>query len=146
SPPTRSTRLAAQRRRRRCASVMGSRVLRSRSPPEPLSGWHSARQSQTTTAAFTGFFEVGGGRSFLEIERKRTLIRRASRAVVCRVHAVAVPIVGEDCSRFMPQARRRLRLSAARPLSFTTRALNATGATAKQSSQKSALIMLCIVG
>jgi hypothetical protein len=35
SPPTRSTRLAAQRRRRRCGSGMGSRSLRSPSPHEP---------------------------------------------------------------------------------------------------------------
>jgi hypothetical protein len=44
---------------------------------------HSARQSQTTTADFTGFLEVGVGLPFLEIEGKRRLIRRASRAVVC---------------------------------------------------------------
>ncbi len=39
SQPTRSTRLAAQRRRRRCGSGMGSRVLKTLSPHEPLSGW-----------------------------------------------------------------------------------------------------------
>jgi hypothetical protein len=32
---------------------------------------HSARQSETTTAGFTGFFEVGVGLPFLEIERKK---------------------------------------------------------------------------
>jgi hypothetical protein len=32
---------------------------------------HSARQSQTTTAAFTGFFEVGVGWLFLEIEARK---------------------------------------------------------------------------
>ncbi len=35
-PPTRSTRLAARRRRRRCESDMGSRVVMSLSPHEPL--------------------------------------------------------------------------------------------------------------
>jgi tetratricopeptide (TPR) repeat protein len=57
STPMRSTRLAAPRRRRRCGSGMGSRVLTklSRREPHPLAA-HSARKSQTTTAGFTGFF------------------------------------------------------------------------------------------
>jgi hypothetical protein len=34
---------------------------------------HSARQSETTTAGLTGFFEVGGGPPFLEMRaEKRT--------------------------------------------------------------------------
>jgi hypothetical protein len=32
---------------------------------------HSARQSQTTTAGFSGFFEVGMGGLFLEIESEK---------------------------------------------------------------------------
>jgi hypothetical protein len=39
SPPTRSTRLAVQRRRRRCGRSMGSRVRIALSPREPLCVW-----------------------------------------------------------------------------------------------------------
>jgi hypothetical protein len=57
-PPTRSTRLAAQRRRRRCGSDMGSQSLRSPKPDEPLFplAAHSARKRQTTTRPFSLIF------------------------------------------------------------------------------------------
>jgi hypothetical protein len=48
----------------------GSRVLRNLSAHETSIrlAAHSARQSETTTAGFTGFFEIGVGWLFLEIE------------------------------------------------------------------------------
>jgi hypothetical protein len=63
---------------------MGSRVLRSLNPSEPLSelAAHYAHQSQTTTATFTGFFEVVVGCLIWKSKAKRRLIRRASGAVV----------------------------------------------------------------
>ena len=66
SPPTRSTRLAAQRRRKRCGSGMGSRVLMRLSPHKPLSGWPRTlfAKVKQQRRGFTGFFEVGGWTTF----------------------------------------------------------------------------------
>jgi hypothetical protein len=63
-----------------------------------LSGWprNSARQNETTTAGFTGFFEVGVGDTFWKSRTKkegsfRRVLRRYLRALRGRV----VPMAGE---------------------------------------------------
>jgi hypothetical protein len=97
SPLTRSTRLAAQWRRRRCGSGMGSRVLMSLSPHEPLSDWPrtllaKVKQQRRALAAFlkSGWAIFSGNRS-----RKRGPVRRAP----CSCHESLMPMI--------PMARRK---------------------------------------
>src|SRR5262249_35427268 len=80
SPPTRSTRLAAPRRRRPCGSGMGSRVLTTLSESGHdlyPAGRALCCKSQTTNGGLYREFEVGCGRPFLKSGAKRRLIRRA---------------------------------------------------------------------
>src|SRR5262249_44443560 len=88
SPPlslaTRSMRLAAQRRRRRCGNGMGSRVVTTLSTPHVYQGWLRTLlvKIKQQRRGFTGVFEVGGRRHFLEIEDEKEAHSTRIRAVV----------------------------------------------------------------
>jgi tetratricopeptide (TPR) repeat protein len=107
SPPMRSTRLAAQRRRRRCGSGMGSRVLTTQSAHERLSGWPrtllaKVKQQRRALAAFLKWGwaalsrnRAGKGGSF-----------DARPAPSSGVQAlVVIPMATKDCFGFMSQMR-----------------------------------------
>ena len=114
SPPTRSTRLAAQRRRKRCGSGMGSRVLMRLSPHKPLSGWPRTlfAKVKQQRRGFTGIFEIGVGPTSLEIEMGRGPVRRGSP----RHALVVIPMAAKDCFGFMSHMRpTALRLRTASP-------------------------------
>ena len=58
---------------------------------------HSARQSQTTTAGFSGFFEVEVGLPFLEIDGKKEAHFEAHPAPSSALQAVVViPVAAKD--------------------------------------------------
>src|SRR5262249_19221675 len=86
SLPTRSTRLAAQMRRRRCGNSMGSRVLMSLGPHEPLQAGCAfcSPKSNNNGEALPAFLKSGWGCLLWTSSAKRRLIGREFPApVVC---------------------------------------------------------------
>ena len=85
------------------------------SPHEPLSGCPRTLLAKVKQQrrAFTGFFEVGVGRPFLEIEAGKGDPFDAHPAPSCAPHAtVVIPMAAKDFSGFMSQTRpTRLRLA-----------------------------------
>src|SRR5262249_7215607 len=119
SPPTRSTRLAARRRRRRCGNGMGSRVLTTLSARESLSaGAHSARQSQTTAGLISlvrpdrAIARHGAG---LAVGARADIVCDGERRRGAQVSCVGVLRAERACAIIAQWSRRRIKDDVAVP-------------------------------